>query len=369
MPEDSSTGYFRNCGSGPFAPSSGTCKCDAPNLIRSTRPTLARFRCCRHPHPSNPESSECRTSPRLSISGLISRNDTTLAFVGNGIDPRIDITASTADDLVDGQPLDEAAPNRIQLGEGLAASLGVKPGDSAVLLVNLPGGGINAADVTVAGIFRTVSKSYDDAALRVPLALAHTLLKTRGADVWIISLDRTDATEQTISALRGDPALAGLSFVPWMSLADFYNKAVVLYARQFSIMQTLIAVIIVLSILNTMMMSVAERTWEIGTMMAMGTPRRAILRMFLFEGAILGIIGGVAGVALGLVVNTLVSAIGIPMPPPPGMRQGFVAEASFSAGVVLWAFVLAVIATTFASVFPAVRSSRLVIVDALRTSH
>jgi putative ABC transport system permease protein len=307
-------------------------------------------------------------APRLSISGLISRHDATLAFLGGGIDPALDITAG-ADNVIGGRPLDATKPRTILVGEGLAASLEVKPGDNAVLLVNLPSGGINATDVVVGGIFRTASKVYDDAAVRVPLALARELLKTNGADVWIVTLDQTERTEETLAALRADPTLAGLEFTPWTALADFYNKAVVLYARQFAVMKALIAIIIVLSIMNTMMMSVSERTWEIGTMMAIGTPRTRVLRMFLSEGLVLGVIGGIVGVALGFAVNTVVSAIGIPMPPAPGMRHGFVAQASFGSGVALSAFALAVVTTTIASIAPAFAASRLVIVDALRAAR
>ena len=100
-------------------------------------------------------------------------------------------------------------------------------------------------------------------------------------------------------------------------------------------MQALIAIILVLSIMNTMTMNVTERTAEIGTMMAIGTRAGDVLRIFLFEGLVLGVIGGLAGIALGWVVNAAVSAVGIPMPPPPGMRHGFRAGASFDLGLAL----------------------------------
>jgi putative ABC transport system permease protein len=305
---------------------------------------------------------------RLSISGLISRNDATLAFIGQGVEAKLDLTAG-ADDIVAGRPLDTSNPRQILVGEGLATSLEVRPGDSAVLLVNLPRGGINATDVVVGGVFRTVSKAYDDAAIRIPLGLAQELLKTTSTDKWVITLDRTESTDETLAALRHAPSLVGLEFTPWRALADFYNKAVELYARQFAVMQALIAIIIVLSIQNTMMMSVYERTSEIGTMMAIGTSRAAILRMFITEGVVLGVIGGLLGVAVGFLVNAAVSLVGIPMPPAPGMAHGFLAQSSFGLALALPAFLLAVITTCIAAVIPAIVASRLIIVDALRTAR
>jgi ABC-type transport system, involved in lipoprotein release, permease component len=86
-----------------------------------------------------------------------------------------------------------------------------------------------------------------------------------------------------------------LEFVPWYRLADFYNKTAELFSRQVAVLRIIIAVIIVLSISNSMMMSVLERTAEIGTALALGTRRGGILRQFLTEGASLGVFGGLLG--------------------------------------------------------------------------
>jgi putative ABC transport system permease protein len=308
-------------------------------------------------------------APRLAISGLISFGDTTLSFIADGIDPETDAAAGGGTGVVSGEGLSSSMPRRVIVGEGLAASLGTKPGDRAVLLVNTSRGGINASDVEIGGAFRTVSKAYDDAALRLPIVLARELLRIQGADTWVVTLDRTESTDSALRALQADPALARFEFTPWMALADFYNKAVALYARQFQVVKVLIAIIIVLSISNTLMMSVTERTSEIGTMMAIGTSRSSILRLFVWEGIFLGIVGALAGVVLGFLINTIVSAIGIPMPPAPGMRHGFLAQATFTFPIAFTAMGLALATTALASVYPALRASRLDIVDALRHSR
>jgi putative ABC transport system permease protein len=113
-------------------------------------------------------------------------------------------------------------------------------------------------------------------------------------------------------------------------------------------------------------MSVLERTSEIGTMMALGTTRATILRRFLGEGTVLGIAGGAIGALIGVAGAIAISAIGIPMPPPPGVAHGFVGEVRTTFPLVADAFVLAVVTTLIASVYPAWKASRMVIVDALR---
>ena len=79
--------------------------------------------------------------------------------------------------------------------------------------------------------------------------------------------------------------------VPWYELADAYNKTVSLFSKQVEVVRVIIAAIIVLSITNTMMMSVMERTGEIGMSMALGVTRRGILALFVSEGLWLGVFG------------------------------------------------------------------------------
>jgi putative ABC transport system permease protein len=113
-------------------------------------------------------------------------------------------------------------------------------------------------------------------------------------------------------------------------------------------------------------MSVLERTGEIGTSMALGIKRAQILAQFVGEGAIIGVLGGVAGVVLGLVLAFAISAIGIPMPPPPGMARSFIGEVRVTASLVVEAFGLGLLTTLAASLYPAWKASRMEIVNALR---
>jgi putative ABC transport system permease protein len=151
-----------------------------------------------------------------------------------------------------------------------------------------------------------------------------------------------------------------------MQLADFYNKTVELLSRQIGVVKIIIAVIIILSISNTMTMSVMERTIEIGTSMALGVTRSRVLRLFLFEGGLLGVIGGCTGTLLGYLLAQFISFVGIPMPPAPGMSRGFTAAIMITPTIMWEAMLLALSTTLIASIYPSWRASRMVIVDALR---
>ncbi len=305
-------------------------------------------------------------APRLSFSGLISHKDSTVSFVGDGVSPEKEERLSRSLQITDGKNLSSDDPNGIILGEGLAANLGVSVGDTVVLLTNTATGGISAVEGHVRGLFFTPTKAYDDAALRTPLPMAQQLLKTSGAHRWVVLLDDTDATRRTLGDLRQAFDGKRLDVVPWYELADFYNKTVALFSKQVGVMKVIIAIIVVLSISNTLMMSVLERTAEIGTTMALGFRRKRVLRLFLSEAAVLGFIGGASGLLLGLVLAIAISATGIPMPPPPGMARGFIGEILVTWPLVLDALALALGTTLLASLYPAWKASRMDIVDALR---
>lgn len=305
-------------------------------------------------------------APRLSFNGLISHGESTISFIGEGVDPAREEALSRSLTIVSGRGLSPLDAKGIIVGQGLASNLGVKPGDTIVLLVNTPSGGVGAVEGTVRGLFATITKAYDDSALRVPIGMARHLLKVSGAHSYALLLDDTDHTDTVVRKLRESYGGKALDFVPWHELADFYKKTAELFSRQVDVVRLIIAVIIVLSISNSLMMSVMERTGEVGTMMALGTRRASVLGLFLAEGTLLGVIGGVIGLIIGWLAAEGISAVGIPMPAPPGMAFGYTAEISLSWSMAFQSFMLAVLTTAGASLYPAWKASRMVIVNALR---
>jgi putative ABC transport system permease protein len=304
-------------------------------------------------------------TPRLEFNGLVSHGDSTLSFIAKGIDPALDPSLRYLI-IVQGKQLSADDPKGILMGAGLAANLGVGVGDKVVLLTGTRTGGMNAVEATIKGLASTSMKAYDDTMLRVPIDLARQLLHVSGGHAWIVSLKDTGMTETTMKRLQREPLLKPYEMAPWTKLADFYNKTVELLTQQINVVRLIIATIIVLSISNTMTMSVMERTVEIGTAMALGVRARRILVLFLLEGVLLGAIGGAGGIVLGYLSAAVISWVGIPMPPSPGMSRGFTAAIIITPRIMLEALALAVTTTLVASIYPAWRASRLVIVDALR---
>jgi putative ABC transport system permease protein len=101
-------------------------------------------------------------------------------------------------------------------------------------------------------------------------------------------------------------------------------------------------------------------------MLALGDSRRQVLALFACEGALLGVVGAAVGGALGIAVAGALTAVGIPMPPPPGMNHGFDIGIVLSPLLVTVAAAVGTVAAAVAAVPPALRGARLPIVDALR---
>jgi putative ABC transport system permease protein len=199
--------------------------------------------------------------------------------------------------------------------------------------------------------------------------MAQQLLGTKGIHLWVVSLTDTALTSPFQRQLQPLLARARLQQESWLGASDFYRKTVALLSRQMDVVIGLIGLILVLGISNLLMMNTLERTGEIGTMLAIGTPRGSVLRMHVAEGVLLGLIGAAIGAATGILLATLISVVGIPMPPPPGRDTGYRAEILLSVPVVMNAILLAVGSSAIASIFPALRASRMPIVDALRSSR
>ena len=306
-------------------------------------------------------------APRLAVTGLISHGETTVAFVADGVDPHKEAELSKALRIAEGRDLAGATAKEVILGHGLARNLDVRPGATVALLANA-GGSINAVEAKVAGIFVSTNQAYDDSALRLPIGLAQSLLRVNGAHAWLVLLNDTERTDDYLKQFRTRfPTPANkLEFVPWYQQADFYNKTVALFSQQMNVLRLIIGCIIVLSISNMLVMNVLERTGEIGTLLAIGFKRKKILHLFAIEGLLLGLGGASLGLVAGYGLAEFISAIGIPMPPPPGMEEGYTGKIRITLNVMMNAFLVVFITTALAGLYPAWKASRLQIINALR---
>jgi putative ABC transport system permease protein len=223
-------------------------------------------------------------------------------------------------------------------------------------------------DLEVVGVFQSFSNDYDARAVRIPLPAAQALLGTSGVNALVVSLNETSDTERIASSLTEGLKAAGFELKTWPQLNDFYEKTVELYRRQFGILQIIILIMVLLSVTNSVNISIFERVGEFGTMMAMGNRRRDVRRLVLVENVLLGLTGSALGVVVGVLLALAVSAVGIPMPPPPNANLAYTARIQIIPESLLISFVIGFTATILAAVLPSMRVSRIPLVEALRAN-
>lgn len=305
---------------------------------------------------------------RLHFSGLLGNGRATLPIAGVGMEPGKEARLGTYMRISAGRNLTQAEPLGMLVGEGVANGLGIAPGDRVSLVTSAAEGAMNSLDFDVAGVFQSFSKEYDDRVVKISLAAAQELLGTAGASVLVIELHATSGTASATAGARRLVEASGLEVRDWMALNDFYGKTVGLYDRQFGVLRLIVLLMVLLSVANTVNMSLFERVPEFGTMCALGDRRRKIVALVMTEGCILGAVGTAIGLALGMALALALSAAGIPMPPPPNSNLGYVAQVRTVPVVLAGAAAVGMAATLLATLIAARRITRFSIVDALRRS-
>ncbi len=303
---------------------------------------------------------------RVSFSGLLSTGRTDRSIVGEGIEPDRENRLGTFIRIQSGRALNDQDRYSIMVGKGVADSFKIGVGDRVTVTVSTSGGALNTLDFEVVGTFRSFSRDYDARAVRVPLAAAQELLNAKGVNTLVVSLTNTLDTPRIAELLAGQLDSAKFEIKKWNELTDFYDKTVTLYDRQFGVLRLIVLIMVLLGVANSVNMSAFERVGEFGTMMALGNRRMDVFRLVIMENVLIGAIGSTAGVLIGVVLAWVISAIGIPMPPPPSSEVGYLAQIRVVPRELLLAFAVGLVATVTAAVFPARRVTRVSVVDALR---
>ena len=309
-------------------------------------------------------------TPRVKVAGLVSNGEITAAFSGDGISPEQESELGWSFfEVLQGELLEPGDREAIVLAGGLAEALDARPGQLLTLVTATAEGAFNALDAPLKGIFTTGQTDYDQHALLLPLALARALTYSSDVERVVVLLDRTESVPAVRSRLEEKIRRAGLELdlVSWSELAGFYHKVVRMYSGTFRFIKAIIALIVILSISNTMSMAVLERTREIGTMAALGAGSRTVLQVFLLEGLYLGLIGGALGLGTAFVAAQLINLSGgIAIAPPPGSSRGYVVLINMVPGVMVYALVTAVLSALLSALLPALRASRMPTAEALR---
>jgi putative ABC transport system permease protein len=216
--------------------------------------------------------------PRIKFAGSVSNGETSTMFIGNAFDPLRETRVCPRGPggrtgRLSGPGLGGLHAREVVLGAKLAAGLGVSIGDTVTVLAQTQPGSQDAMDLTVAGIFDSRDVLEGKYLVAVPLGTAQTLLHMPGRVTgYTLSLHDPAALGQTAAELRrvlGDQQPA-LEVVTWPEMVPFYHDVINLFDTTLGLVVSVVFVLALAGIINTMLMAVYERTREVGTLMACG---------------------------------------------------------------------------------------------------
>jgi putative ABC transport system permease protein len=308
-------------------------------------------------------------APRIEFYGMVSNGEKSSIFMGSAVDPAAEKSLGFTTRVSAGRDLDSHPGGEVEalIGAGLAKSMNVKVGDGLTLLSVTSDGALNGVDVQIVGIVTTGIAEMDARYLRITLSAAQRLLQSGRVTNLVVGLDSTSKTDAVYNMLI--PRLSGmpqrLTLKKWIDLATYYKQVRTLFNGIFLFMGLIVFFMVLMSSVNTLLMTMFERTREIGSMLAMGTPRSWIVALFMAEAVLIGVIGAIAGIAAGNLLGVLINASGLHMPPPPGYTVPIPFRVELVPGLMIGSSILVILSLALASILPAIRASRLQIAEAL----
>lgn len=242
----------------------------------------------------------------------------------------------------------------VLIGIQLADDLGVQAGDK-LRVATASGGNLT---LTIAGIFDLGSRGANQRNAYVLLSTAQNLTRLIGG-VSSIDLTVSDpfAAEDIAQSIASETGLDALSWIK--SNNQFFLG---LNAQKFSsqMIRIFVGLSVAAGIASVLVVSVVQRSKEIGILRAMGGSRGQVMRVFLLQGAVVGLLGSLLGSAMatGLILvwrSVAKNPDGTPMFP-----------VTVSPSLYVWAAVIATLTGLIAAVTPALRAARMEPVEAIR---
>lgn len=304
-------------------------------------------------------------TPRLFASGIVVVGDQSAGVRVFGIDPPSEANAPYREGLMNGEFLTPDDREGILIGQPLAEKLDLKVGNKINLSVNTSNGDVSEQPFTIRGIYSTRTNAFDSITVLLPLAKAQAIssAENHASTIFVLLKDKAQ-TEAVANALQ----TSNYDVVTWNDMNEFIIQYEDLANQYISILYLIVLAITATVIINTLIMSVFERTREIGILSAIGMKGRRIMAMFMAETTLLAIGGILVGLVLGILVVYFFSKNGFYIGNM-GITGFLMSDTIYTklavddaVNLTLMAFII----TLLAGLYPALLASRMEPVEALR---
>ncbi len=253
---------------------------------------------------------------RAKCEALVGTSENSRGVILIGIDPEREAKVTRIQDFMEkGNFLSQEAKREILIGNRLAERLGIGLGDKVVVMTQAIDGTLAGFAYRVRGIFHTGSQTLDELSAYITLPSIQELLGLE-AEVHeiVVRLYGRKAVPEFLSKASDVLRDGSYEVLTWDQIVPEVEQ----WAKwaEAIIRTILVAVMVVIgvSIMNTILMSVYERTKEFGVMMALGTSPRQVVLLILLETFVLELLGIVLGLVVGYTVTFYFGKVGIAFP-------------------------------------------------------
>ena len=309
---------------------------------------------------------------RVEVQGLISTAENSYGVLIRGIDTGEEVKITGIKErIIKGEYLNEDKGRGVLIGHRLAEKLNAEIGDKIVLMVQAADGSLTAELFRLQGTFRIGATELDSSFAIVTLkdAQALSLLGDRVTEIAVMLKNPVDVLPVS-KRLKERLVSSGYEVYTWEELMPALQEMIDLDNIFMYLILLVVLVVVSLGILNTMLMSIMERTREFGIMMAVGTSPRNVILLVMLESFFIGIIGIISGAGIGIGVNRIISIKGFDLSRWGGATEFFaildpVIYPETDIINVLWSCAIVFLTALIVSVYPAVRAARLRPVEAM----
>jgi putative ABC transport system permease protein len=262
-------------------------------------------------------------------------------------------------------------PDELIIGAALRKDLGAKLGDELVLLGATQDGSPSAIKGRLVGVVRGDAELTQE--ILVPLEKIQWLTDIpEGATELLVYGKSLEDAPRLAGELRRLPALSGYAVQVWSEREPF-TWMTKLFEASTTILILIVVMLVALGIWNTMMMSVLERTHEVGVLRALGMSWLGTIGLFVGEGLAIGVLGGILGVVAGIGPSLLIEKYGTPIGEENAAASGFAMPDTLyghlSVEGMLFAFILGLAMACLGSLVPAIRAARIQPVTAMKSGR
>ena len=252
-------------------------------------------------------------TPRATSFAILSNGDLSYGGAVVGIDPAREKTVTTLTTMLkQGKPLSGPDAAEILLGDALARNLHLSVGQKVTLLGEAADGSIAADSVTVVGIFHSGIPTLDRQMSLMPIGrFRASWALPGGANIIALSGPSLPGVTAALPALRRKLAGTGLTVADWGTLQPALRKGIALDFSTGLLWYVILVVMVVFILLNTLLMSVLERTREFGMLLAVGMRARQIGGMLWLEFLLMALAGNLGGILIGGAIAVYYANVGI----------------------------------------------------------